>query len=610
MISTILLSFAYGHFLGAFTFGELYLAITFVNLIGTPVDFGYGNQIMRDVAQKPDSASRYFSNVLLIKLGTWLIIYTAILLISSLLGYTSEVRILIAICGFDLLCNALANTFVSLHYAFERAIYPVVGNILERALATLLGIFLLRSGAGVQVMATVLVGGSLVNAIWLAIWYFRLIGFSFVIEPALIDEIVRTNIPFLVSGLLIVGYNSLDTVLLSLMTNSTAVGWYGAATRIINAMGFLPGILIMNIMYPIFSKLATTSDAELKLALEKSMNFLLFCGIPIATMFIVAAPNIIEFLYGGRGFSQAIPALQALAPYVVFLYFDYPLVPILLSKKQDRKVPIITAIGLVFNLGLNFLLIPLYQHIGAAIVTSLTELLLSFVCIAFIPRHLRPIGSLPVALKALIASLLMAMIILPLHTLHIFVILPIAMLVYFGASMLLGTIPREDYRALFHAIQQKAQRSPGSSTDGLSETSVPLYDLPTMLVPAYNNRGSLLDIELAITGKLPVIRLPLAPQRTGLATNSLSKTPALSYALPIMPGSAHLADYTDSLLDIEMAVTAKLPAIHLQSEQGEAKLAGSSSATVITNAITPGGTARTDNPVGKEHISNNGGMIG
>ncbi len=609
-LSTLLLSIAYGHFLGAFLFGELYLAITFVSLIGTPVDFGYGNQIMRDVAQKPDSASRYFSNVLLIKLGTWLIMYAAILLISWSLGYTSEVRTLVAICGFDLLCNSVANTFVSLHYAFERTIHPVVGNILEKGLSTLLGILLLRSGAGVQVMAVVLVGGSLVNVVWQAIWYFRLVGFSFVIERAVIREIVRTNIPFLVSGLLIIGYNSFDTVLLSLMTNSTVVGWYGAASRITDAMNFLPTIVILNIMYPVFSKLATTSDAKLKLALEKSMNLLLFCGIPITTMLIVAAPNIVGFLYGGRGFSQAIPALQALAPYVVFLYFDYPLASILLSKKQDRKMPIITVIGLVFNLGLNFLLIPLYQHVGAAIVASLTELLLCFICIAFTPRHLRPVGSLPVALKALVASLVMALAILLLHTLLIFVLLPIAMLVYFGVALLLRTIPREDYQALYHAIRQKAQRSPGPSTDGLSETSVPLYDLPTMVVPAYYNRGSLLDIELAITGKLPVIRLPLAPQRTGLATNSLSKIPALSYALPIMPGSAHLADYTDSLLDIEMAVTAKLPAIHLQSEQGEAKLAGSSSATVITNAITPVGTARTDNPVGKEHISNNGGMIG
>lgn len=512
--STILLSIAYGRFLGPFAFGELILAITLVSLIGTPVDTGYGNQIMRDVAQKPESASRYFANVLLIKLGTWLILYAVILLISWVFGYTLEVRILIVICGFDLLCNALANTFASLHNAFERTMYPAVGNILEKGLTTLFGILLLRSGAGVQAMAVVLVGGSLINAIWQAIWYFRIVGFSFVIERTLIGEILRTNIPFLVSGVLIVGYNSFDTVLLSLMTNNTVVGWYGAASRITDAMNFLPVILILNIMFPIYSKVATNSDAELKLFLEKSMNFLLFCGIPITTLLIVAAPNIIGFLYGERGFSQSIPALQALAPYVVFLYFDYPLAAILLSKKQDRKMPLITAIGLVFNLVLNLLLIPVYQQIGAAIVASLTELLLCFVCVYYVPRHLRPVGSLPVALKALIASLVMALAVLLLHTLPIFVLLPIAMLVYLGVALLLRTIPRDDYQAVFGAIRQKKEQlTSNPAANDLPQDPFPLYSLPTTPLPAYHS-DALFAFESAITMKLPAIRLQSMEQRT------------------------------------------------------------------------------------------------
>lgn len=462
--STLLLTIAYGRFLGAFTFGELYFAITFVFVIGFPVDYGYTNQVIRNVAQRPDIAPRYFSNIFLIKLGSWIIMYTFILLVSWLLDYNTEVRILVVICGFVLLCNAIASTFASLHYAFERAILPVVGNILEKGLAALFGILLLKSGAGVQVMAVVLVGGALVNVVWQATWFFRLVGTRFVIDPALMRAIIRTNIPFLVSGMLTVGYNSIDTLLLSLMTNNTVIGWYGAATRLADAMSFLPVIVITNIMYPIFSKLSTTSDAGLKLAIEKSLNFLLFCGIPITTVFIIAAPKIIGFLYARSDYSQAIPALQALAPYVIFLYINYALISVLLSKKQDRRFPIVAAVGLVFNLGLNLILIPLYRHIGAAIVTTLTEALLCCILVVFIPRNLRPVGSLRVAFKALIASLVMALAILALHAFNILVILPIAMLVYLGVSLLVGTIPREDYQAVYSAIRQKAQ--PGSWSAG------------------------------------------------------------------------------------------------------------------------------------------------
>src|SRR5712692_3664814 len=424
--STLLLTIAFGRFLGVIQFGELYFAVTFVALIGVPVNSGFDRQAVRDVAQKPDKAASYLSNMLLIRLGIWFILYTVLLLVCWLLGYSPEVRVLVAICGFDLLCNALASTFASLHYAFERTIFPVVGNVLEKGLSALFGILLLKSGAGVQTMAVVIVVGSLINGVWQAAWFFRLVGAKFAIDLALIREIMRKNVPFFMNGMLIVGYTSIDTLLLSLMTNSAVVGWYGAANRLFDTMSFIPVIVISSIMYPIFSKLSLASDASLKLAVEKSVNFLLFCGIPIATAMIVAAPNIIRFLYERNEFAPSILVLQIAAPSVVFVYINYALTYTILSKKQDRKLPITSGIALAFNLGLNLVLILLYQQVGAAVASTLTEALVCCTFIVFIPRQLMPFGSLRVALKALIASLVMALAILPVHTLHIFIIITIA----------------------------------------------------------------------------------------------------------------------------------------------------------------------------------------
>ncbi len=49
--STLLLTIAYGRFLGDVKFGELYFAITFVMLIGFPIEFGFNQQLTREVAQ-------------------------------------------------------------------------------------------------------------------------------------------------------------------------------------------------------------------------------------------------------------------------------------------------------------------------------------------------------------------------------------------------------------------------------------------------------------------------------------------------------------------------------------------------------------------------------
>jgi O-antigen/teichoic acid export membrane protein len=456
--STLLLTVAYGRFLGDIKFGELYFAITFVALIGFPIEFGFNQQLTRDVAQEPAKALRYLSNILFIKVGFWCVLYGCVLLICWLLGYSTELRVLVGICGITLLSGSIANAFSALHYAFEQVVYPTVGTILEKGLTALIGIITLRQGASVQIMACILLGGSLINALWQAISAFRLLGIRLSIDLVLVRTLLLTSIPFLAYGVLGVIYYRIDTILLSFMTSTAVVGWYGASYRIFDTLVFLPSLVISAIMYPVFSKLSIHSLAQLRIAVEKSLNFLLFCGIPITAGLIVAAPAIIGFLYHRPEFIHSVPALQALAPGLLFLYINSVLSSTLISTKREKKIMIMAAIALVFNLGLNLILIPNYQQVGAAIVTSLTELLLISLAIIFTPRSLLPLGSIGVGVKALVASLVMALVIWMMRGYGLIIILPVAMAVYFTAATLLGTIPRDDLQALYKSIRNKSHQ--------------------------------------------------------------------------------------------------------------------------------------------------------
>ena len=475
-ISTFFLTVAYGRFLGDFKFGELYFATTFVLLFGIPVERGFGPQITREVAQDTSKALRYLSNTLLIKVMLWLILYSLILFLSWVLGYTVEERVLVAICGITLLSTGISTTFAAMHYSFERVVFSVVGTILEKGLSAVFGFILLRNGASVEVMAFVLLGGSLISTTWQGIWFFRLTGVGFIVDSTLIRKLLRTSIPFMFYGMMGVMYYRLDTVLLSLMANSEVVGWYGAGYRLFDTMVFLPSLLITAIMYPVFSKLSTSSKTNIQLAVEKTMNFLLFCGIPTATLMIVAAPNIIGFLYHSAEFDNTIPVLQALAPGIVFLYMNSVFSSAIVSVNQEKKITYMAAAALIFNLGLNLILIPLYKQIGAAIVTSLTEMLLFSIYITItVPRYLLPLRSLRVGAKILLASLIMALVTWTLRGYHIFVILPVALVVYLGAATVLRTITREDIQALYSAVRHKAQRTtPTSNSNKQVEQEAPL----------------------------------------------------------------------------------------------------------------------------------------
>ncbi len=505
--STLILTIAYGRFLGDVKFGELYFAMSFVSLVGFPVEFGFNQQLTRDVAEDPKKSQAYLWNTLLMKAVLWILLYSIILLLAWILGYDQEERSIVAISGITLLSGAIVNTFASLHYAYERTLFPSIGMMIEKGLSACVGFILLKNGAPVQVMAFVLLGGSLIDAIWQSVWFFRLVGKHVIFDKAIMRKLVVGSIPFVVYGVLGVIYYRIDTVLLSLMSNTAVVGWYGAGYRLFDTLLFIPNLILNAVMYPVFSKLSASSRSALKMAVEKCMNLLLICVIPIAALLIVAAPNIIGFLYHRAEFNNTIPVLQALAPGLVFLYINTLFGNIIVSTKGEKKIPIMAAIALIFNLGLNLYLIPIYRHIGAALVTSLTELLLLCVSAFFVPNYLLPWRSLKVGGKALISTLIMTLAAFFLRNFSIFVILPVALLIYVGITTLIGTIPREDVQALHKAIRFKGKIV---ASETLSNVVVEnIYTQITDHLPVVSVKKPQLEAipeDDDITERLPIVR--------------------------------------------------------------------------------------------------------
>lgn len=456
--SALLLTAAYGRFLGDVKFGELYFALSFVAVIGFPIEFGFNQQLVRDVAQEPKRASILITNALLVKFALWIVLYGATLVVCWALGYSLEERILVALCGGALMTGAIASAFGAMHTGAQRMVYPSVGTIIEKGGGALVIILLLRGGAGVRAAAVVLLAASLAGALWQAAWFQRLVGMRLAIDWEVIRGLVKTSIPFLAYGMLGVIYYRIDAVLLSLMESTAVVGWYGASYRLFDTLVFLPNIIVLAIMYPLMSKFAVKSEASVRIAIEKTANFLVVCALPIATALLLAAPNIIGFLYHRSDFGPSIPVLEALAPGLALLYLNSVWTTALMSLNLERRLPVMAAIALVFNLALNLVLIPRLQGTGAAITTSLTEGLLFVISLAFLPRRYRPIKSLVVAGKALLASLAMGASIFALQRFSLLVIVPVAALVYLLAATMLSVIPREDVDQLAQAVLRKVRK--------------------------------------------------------------------------------------------------------------------------------------------------------
>lgn len=444
-ISTLILAAAYGRFLGATGFGELYLATTFTALIGFPIEYSFNQQIVRDVARDLSAAHRYITMGLALKAALWIALFAFSLVLAALLGYSTTVIWLIALSGFSLLTMGISTTLISVQTAYMDVGMAKFGAVIEKVFDTVFAVMLLRAGYGVIPVGIVLVLGSIIGVLWQVARTAKIIGIRYEWAPPVAKTLIHSGMSFLAYGVIGVIYYRVDTVLLSVFATDSAIGVYGAAYRLFDTLTFIPGIVVGAVMSPILAKYAVdTGGGKLRLAIEKTTTAMLLCSLPAAAGLLVTAPNIIGFIYQREDFQGSEYVLQALAIGLIALYLNSVLTTVLVSTGQERKLPIMASVALVFNVGLNLILIPRFMEMGAAWATSLTELLLLGIGLWMINRALIPFNLLKTAAKITGATVIMAVVAHALDHFTIVVIMPIAAAVYVAALLALRALPAED----------------------------------------------------------------------------------------------------------------------------------------------------------------------
>jgi len=208
------------------------------------------------------------------------------------------------------------------------------------------------------------------------------------------------------SALVTTIYLVFDTVILGFLTNDTNVGYYTASMRIakisLSVMGAVSIVLLPRLTL-IFHQQDYKTASSL---LNRSIRFVIFLSVPIA-MGIFCLSNEIISIFAGKDYLPAVNSLKILSFVVIFVGLAQVFSnQILLPLKQERKILYASIVGVAISLSLNFTLIPIFMHVGAAISSLLTELTVTIILYAF-TRKLFPV-SVPmiVFLKNFLTSML------------------------------------------------------------------------------------------------------------------------------------------------------------------------------------------------------------
>lgn len=182
-------------------------------------------------------------------------------------------------------------------------------------------------------------------------------------------------------------YTNLDTVMLGFMTSDEMVGYYNAAVRIksilVSIVTSLGAVLLPRASYYV----EHGEMDRFRQITRKALNFVFLAAVPMMVYFILFARQGI-FLLSGENYAGSVLPMQWIMPTLLFIGLSNVLgIQILVPLGRERVVLWSIVAGAVVDVVLNAVLIPGYGATGAAIATSVAELVVLAVQFVILGRE-------------------------------------------------------------------------------------------------------------------------------------------------------------------------------------------------------------------------------
>lgn len=354
--------------------GKIAFAASVVSYFSLLASLGvpsYGIRKCAEVRDDEEQLSKVVTELLIINSICTIVSYFAFIVLVLTIPEFSNELLLFSITSLTILFNMLGVEWF--YQAIEQYDYITVRNITFKIISILLMFLLVHDPsdyiiyAGINVFASV--GSNLLNTLRLPKYInFKFTGRKFDISIHLLPILTL----FLYNATTII-FTSLDQVMLGFMKGNMEVGYYATSIKVQNILvsfiTALGAVMLPKISY----SLKNEGTEQFERMIRKSFEFIIVSAIPLCFLIVLLAKEIVMIL-AGSNYLPAVVILQFLAPSLIFIGLSSVTAWQLLIPLGKQRYTVMGALaGLVVNLSINFLMIPVYGGVGAAFASSLAE---------------------------------------------------------------------------------------------------------------------------------------------------------------------------------------------------------------------------------------------
>ena len=441
-------------YLGDIGFGIYSFAFAFISMFSILANLGLNTFMVREIARDKSKTEKFVNNIITLKLSIVTIVFSLSFIIALLWDKSAQITPIIFLVIIHEIIETLILTIRVMFNAHEKMHYTLFVTVIERTIALLAGLVALYRGYGLMGLITALIISKLITLLSSYIISrkkFIKIKLSFDFE--FWKYAVKRALPFWFTLLFFRIYTKTDTIMLSAMKGFAETGWYNAASKLIEALSFFPDVII-NAVFPSMSRFHETSKDLLQVLFRKTFYYMFVLSFPLTVGVTILANRFIIFIYKNE-FVLSGSILQILIWAVLFMFVNQSMGYLLNAINKQKCFTISNGVCAFANIILNLALIPKYSYIGAAIATVSTQIISFSLLYYFTSANGYKINLIKTTYKPIIAGIIMGVSILYLNFLHILLIVPIAMILYFLALILIGGFGKEEFDLVRSLIKRE-----------------------------------------------------------------------------------------------------------------------------------------------------------
>lgn len=365
-LTTILLS----RYFGPQKFGQLAVGLAVVRIFRVVSAFGLDRVLVREIAEKEESGHLLVGDAFRLNLKIACVSFAIMLALVFCACPTSPLLFwIVLLAGVGLLfqpCDVFDYYFQARNRfcltTISRAI-PSLVSVTGKVGAVLLGApLLVFAGLETIEMALIALGLSLVY-----LTRRRDVKTYRTVTPFDAGQLLKEAFPLLLGSLAAMIYMRADVLILGSMKGYGAAGIYSAAAQITEACALFP-MALSPALLPVLVKWQRSGLSFYRQQFEKLFLAAGVIGLLVSLVLTFTAPILIQLLYG-LSFGPAAKILVVHAWAAIFMFLGIIQTGYEVTVRLTWWTAARTAAGALSNVALNFMLIPRFGAIGAAVAT-------------------------------------------------------------------------------------------------------------------------------------------------------------------------------------------------------------------------------------------------